>query len=72
MQYIVIVQKDGDGFLAQVQEQENLFARWQTQEAALQELDHVIDMMIEYHQAKAHEQQNIKKSLHKKLNIHAL
>jgi hypothetical protein len=45
----VIVQKDGEGYLAQVEWNENIFAYWVTEIEAKKELVWVLEMMIDYH-----------------------
>ncbi|PID34678.1 MAG: hypothetical protein CR971_02065 [candidate division SR1 bacterium] len=65
----IITKKDGEGFLAEVEGKENLFAFGKTEHEALQELQHVIDMMIDYHKEELTFQKSVKNFLlTKKLN----
>ncbi len=65
----IITKKDGDGFIAEVEGKDNLFAFWETKQEALQELQHVIDMMIDYHKEELTFQKSVKNFLlNQKLN----
>ena len=43
------VKQDGDGYLAKVRGQTNLFAFGYSEEEALKELANVVDMIMDYH-----------------------
>ena len=43
------IRKDWDGFLAEVEWQDNIFAYWETEEEAKKELLWVVEMMMDYH-----------------------
>lgn len=57
------VKKDGDGYLAEIIGQNNLFAYGETQEEAKQELIHVVDMMIDLHKETLQKEQNYRLAL---------
>ena len=59
----ITIQKDGIGFLAQVDGQENLFAYGETEEETKNELLNVIDMILEYHQEQISIEQSAKEHL---------
>jgi hypothetical protein len=58
------IKKDGDGFLAEIIGQNNLFAYGETEEEAKQELIYVVDMMIDFHQETLSKEKNIVLPLH--------
>ena len=59
----VIIKKDGDGFLAEIEWQENIFAYWETEYSAKKELLWVVDMMMDYHLEEVEKERKIKNSI---------
>lgn len=45
----IIVEKDGDGYLAKVEGHQNLFAFAYSEKEAIIELQNVVEMIIDYH-----------------------
>jgi len=45
----IIVRKDGEWYIAEVQWKENVYAFWYTEEEAVKELNNVVDMMLDYY-----------------------
>ena len=43
------IEKDGDGQLAKVKDQPNLFAFAYSEKEAVQELENVVEMIMDYH-----------------------
>jgi len=43
------IEKDGDGYLAKVKDQPNLFAFAYSEKEAVQELKNVVEMIMDYH-----------------------
>ncbi|MBS1256377.1 MAG: hypothetical protein MAG581_02199 [Deltaproteobacteria bacterium] len=63
------INKDGEGFLAKVEGQDNLFAFAYSKQEAISELKNVIDMIMDFHL----EQLNIERLAKKALdNLHAV
>ena len=44
-----IIQKDGDGFLAKMKDQPNLFTFAYSKKEAVQELKNFVEMIMDYH-----------------------
>ena len=59
----IIIRQDGKGFLAEVDGTKNLFAYGKTKKEASEELLHVIDMMLDYHQEQIKLEKKIKSKL---------
>ncbi|MDQ7009972.1 MAG: hypothetical protein Q9M94_06805 [Candidatus Gracilibacteria bacterium] len=59
----IIIKKDGEGFLAEVEKQENIFAYGNTKEEAKNELLGVVEMMMDYHLELIEKERQIKKSI---------
>lgn len=59
----IIIRPDGKGFLAEVEGAKNLFAYGKTKKKASEELLHVIDMMLDYHQEQIKFEKKIKNKL---------
>ena len=45
----IIIEKDGDGYLAKVEGHQNLFAFAYSEKEAIIELKNVVEMIIDYH-----------------------
>jgi predicted RNase H-like HicB family nuclease len=45
----IIIEKDGEGYLAKVEGYENLFAFADTEKEAVIELKNVVEMIMDYH-----------------------
>lgn len=61
--YTVTVTADGDWFLAEVQEKENIFARGETPAEAKKWLIHVVEMMMDFHLEQFEQEKKIKHHL---------
>ena len=59
----IIVRPDGDWYLAEVKGKENLYAFWYTKQDAIDELQNVIDMIVDYYTKEISFQKKIKKQL---------
>jgi len=59
----IIIKKDGEGFLAEVKNMENLFAYGDSKEKAVSELYNVIEMMMDYHLEQVEIERTIKNQL---------
>jgi len=60
MKINVVVEKDGDGYLAKVKGHQNLFAFAYTEKSAIIELKHVVEMIMDYHIEQAKDERMIK------------
>ena len=49
MKINVVIDKDGDGYLARVEGHENLFAFAYSERGAILELKYVVEMIMDYH-----------------------
>jgi len=49
MKINVVIEKDGDGYLARVEGHQNLFAFAYTEKDAVIELKNVVEMVMDYH-----------------------
>ncbi len=56
----IIVRKDGEWYIAEVQWKENVYAFWYTEEEAVKELNNVVDMMLDYYNKEVSVQESIK------------
>lgn len=68
----IIVKKDWDWFIAEVAWKPNAYAFWYTQEEAIQELNNVVDMMIDYYNEEMSAQKIIKHLLTEKQYSYAV
>lgn len=68
----ILVQKDGDGYLAEVVGKENCYAFWYSEQEALSELKKVVEMLQEYYQDELKQQQMISQLLLLKQQEYAL
>ena len=68
----IIVRKDGEWYIAEVQWKENVYAFWYTEEEAVKELNNVVDMMLDYYNKEVSVQESIKKLLKNKKYSYAV
>ncbi len=68
----VILKKDGKWYIAEIEDKKHLYAFWYTAEEAIQELKHVIDMMVDYYQEEIQTQKKIQKHLTSKTFAYAV
>ena len=59
----IVVEKDGDGFLAQVENHQNLFAFALSEKEAVIELKNVVEMMMDYHLEQINDERIIRNQL---------
>jgi len=59
----VILEKDGDGYLARVEDHQNLFAFAYTEKDAVMELKNVVEVIMDYHIEQANEERIIRNAL---------
>ena len=59
----VIIKKDWEWFLAEVEWKKNIFAYWESKEEALKELNNVVDMLLDYYNEEVSTQKTIKNLL---------
>ena len=62
----IILKKDWDWFIAEVAWKPNVYTFWYTQEEAIQELNNVVDMMMDYYNEEMYIQKKIKDLLEEK------
>ena len=62
----VIIKKDWEWFLAEVEWKQNIFAYWDSKEEALKELNNVVDMLLDYYNEEVTTQKTIKNLLKQK------
>ena len=62
----IIVKKDWEWFIAEVEWKSNIFAFWYSEEEAIKELTNVVDMMLDYYNQEVSTQKVIKNLLNKK------
>ncbi len=63
MKVNIVVEKDGDGFLAKVKNRQNLFAFAYSEKEAIVELKNVVDMMMDYHLEQVNNERIIRNEL---------
>ena len=63
MKVNIVIEKDGEGYLARVQDQQNLFACAYSEKEAVTELKHVVDMLLDYHLEQANNEKIISNKL---------
>jgi len=59
----VVLEKDGDGYLARVESHQNLFAFAYTEKDAVIELKNVVEMVMDYHLEQANDERIIRNEL---------
>ena len=59
----IIIEKDGEGYLAKVEGHENLFAFGYSEKEAVLELKNVVEMIMDYHLEQLNEERIIKNQL---------
>ena len=68
----ILLKKDWEWYLAEVQGKANLYAFWYSEEEAIQELKNVVDMMVDYYNEEMIFQKKIRKSLVNKTYHYAI
>ena len=68
----IIVRKDWEWYIAEVQWKENVYAFWYTEEEAVKELNNVVDMMLDYYNKEVSVQESIKNLLKNKKYSYAV
>jgi len=68
----IIVRKDWEWYIAEVQWKENVYAFWYTEEEAVKELNNVVDMMLDYYNKEVTVQESIKILLENKQYSYAV
>ena len=63
MKVNIVVEKDGDGFLAKVKNRQNLFAFAYSEKEAIVELKNVVEMMMDYHLEQVNNERIIRNEL---------
>ena len=63
MKVNIVVEKDGEGYLARLQDQQNLFAFAYSEKEAVTELKHVVDMLLDCHLEQINNEQIISNKL---------
>jgi hypothetical protein len=58
-----IIKKDGDGYLAQIEGRQNLFAFAYSEKEAIIELKNVVEMMMDYHLEQVNDERVIRNEL---------
>ena len=59
----IIIEKDGDGYLAKVEGHQNLFAFAYSEKEAVMELKNVVEMVMDYHLEQVNDERIIKNEL---------
>ena len=72
MKINVVVEKDGDGYLARVEDHQNLFAFAYTEKDAVIELKNVVEMIMDYHLEQANNEKIIRNELAATVEKYAL
>lgn len=54
-----MIEKDGDGYLVRLADQQNLFAFAYSEKEAVTKLKHVVDMLLDYHLEQVNNEQII-------------
>ncbi len=63
MKVNIVVEKDGDGFLAKVKNRQNFFAFAYSEKEAIVELKNVVEMMMDYHLEQVNNERIIRNEL---------
>lgn len=72
MKINVVLEKDGDGYLARVEGHRNLFAFAYTEKDAVIELKNVVEMVMDYHLEQANDERMIRNELATTVGKYAL
>nr|VFK19649.1 MAG: hypothetical protein BECKLPF1236B_GA0070989_118011 [Candidatus Kentron sp. LPFa] len=72
MKINVVLEKDGDGYLARVEGHQNLFAFAYTEKDAFIELKNVVEMVMDYHLEQASDERIIRNELATTVEKYAL
>ena len=72
MKINVVLEKDGDGYLARVEGYQNLFAFAYTEKDAVIELKNVVEMVMDYHIEQANGERIIRNQLAATVEEYAL
>jgi len=72
MKINVVIEKDGDGYLARVEGHQNLFAFAYTEKKAVIELKNVVEMVMDYHLEQANDERIIRNELATTVEKYAL
>jgi predicted RNase H-like HicB family nuclease len=59
----IIIEKDGDGYLARVEGHQNLFAFAYSEKEAIIELKNVVEMIMDYHLEQVNDERLIRNEL---------
>jgi len=68
----IIIKRDWEWFIAEVAWKPNAYAFWYTEKEAIQELNNVVDMMIDYYNEEMSTQKTIKHLLEEKQYSYAI
>ncbi len=68
----IIVEKDGDGYLAKVENYQNLFAFAYSKKEAIIELKNVVEMSMDYHLELVNEERIIRDELTATVNEYVI
>jgi len=68
----IIVKKDGEWYIAEVEWKDNVYAFWYTEEEAVKELNNVVDMMLDFYNNEITTQETIKNLLKNKKYSYAV
>ena len=72
MKVNIVVEKDGDGFLAKVKNRQNLFAFAYSEKEAIVELKNVVEMMMDYHLEQVNHERIIRNELMSRVEKYAI
>nr|VFJ92146.1 MAG: hypothetical protein BECKLFY1418A_GA0070994_10219 [Candidatus Kentron sp. LFY] len=72
MKINIVLEKDGDGYLARVEGHQNLFAFAYTEKDAVIELRNVVEMVMDYHLEQANDERIIRNELATTVEKYAL
>ena len=59
MKVNIVIEKDGEGYLARVADQQNLFMFTCSEAETVTKLKHVVDMLLDYHLEQVNNEQTI-------------
>nr|VFK48037.1 MAG: hypothetical protein BECKTC1821E_GA0114239_11014 [Candidatus Kentron sp. TC]VFK50556.1 MAG: hypothetical protein BECKTC1821D_GA0114238_11092 [Candidatus Kentron sp. TC] len=68
----IVLEKDGDGYLAKVEGHQNLFAFAYTEKDAIIELKNVVEMVMDYHLEQVNDERIIRSELATRVEKYAL
>ena len=63
MKVNILIEKDGEGYLAKVEGHQNLFAFAYSEKEAVAELKNVVEMMMDYHLEQVNDERIIRNEL---------